>query len=256
MEGWTEAIFYRPGLPPPLDAAALADFLERFAACEMIGTEHPILWCRINFGERIDGRVRPFFCTRSPRPWPPWALRFFVLPRLLDALRTRSARSRRIPADLELLDCNLLEVVRIIRAKGCDAPARVSIGGYVSSSGSRCLEALAFFQSPEWMEPGGWQLDVGPIEIQKPGDTAAVCVGWMSLTLSGFGYYLPGFMGRWIAQAEEDPHVSELIELLRSAFPGSGSLPPKDLVALRREHPDFWPVGDPEAPLDWSWVPG
>lgn len=254
MSFWSEAVFYRPGPPPPLTAHGLAGFLDRLAACPALRADEPLAYARVNFGKRIDGRVRPF--EKEVQTWPPRVFNALETLRLVRPGRTRVMKQVDLPADLEVHGADLPRFADELRANGERIPARVAVGGDLTPGVSTLLSSPSSPENQQGWCPQCWSLTVGPVELYALGDDdPPVRAAWFGFAFSGPGYLYPESLGEWIARVEDQPAVREVTDACRAAFPTSGQTPPADLVALRTQRPSLWPVGDPGAPLDWSWGP-
>lgn len=232
MSFFTGLVFYRPCSPPPITADDLSRLVGRIVESGML-TDSGLRALKLKFGESIDQDDDGLLWTEE------------TVPGVSELCEVEWDVHLERTTLRQMLDSLASDDRRVYRAfLGLGAPT----GGV--------LRPITRENSPENEIdycPYSLSLEIGPIESYDLQSEAPLHVGWIGLTLSGYGYLYPWTLADVVRRLEAAPEIQRLAEICRSFWPVPADPPPADIVGLRREFRRLWPYGDFEKPWDWYW---
>jgi hypothetical protein len=96
-------------------------------------------------------------------------------------------------------------------------------------------------------------MEIGPILSCDLGCEAPFHVGWVSVSLSGYGYLYPWSFAELVQRAEGHPAIGRMTDLCRATWPVDAGRPDQQLKKLRKQMGDLWPYPKIDRPWDWYW---
>jgi hypothetical protein len=106
--------------------------------------------------------------------------------------------------------------------------------------------------------PDLWAMEIGPIEtasFSEPADTigAPAQVGWIGVSISGYGYLFPWTFTELVQKAERNPGMQKVMQMCKTTWPvPPGRVEPR-IVKLRKQLGPLWPYPQHDLPWDWYW---
>ncbi|HEY1066463.1 MAG TPA: hypothetical protein VGE52_10155 [Pirellulales bacterium] len=97
------------------------------------------------------------------------------------------------------------------------------------------------------------RLTVEPADNEENDGLLRYPVGWMELSVSGFGWLFPWTLRQAKDKMESRPEFQALMELCRTTWPMTPQLPDEQTIAMRKAMGGLWPYDDLRRPHDWSW---
>jgi len=98
-----------------------------------------------------------------------------------------------------------------------------------------------------------WSLALGPVDVCSLRRDRAAPVGWMELSLHGYGYLYPWTFRDLVERARESKEIAEAVAACSSLWPVSAAAPTKIERAARASLEELWPYDGTDIPLDWHW---
>ena len=99
---------------------------------------------------------------------------------------------------------------------------------------------------------GDWTCEIGPIQSFDLRSDEPLQVGWISVSLSGYGYLYPWSFADLVERVEADPGMRRVAELCRKSWPVPVELPDDGIRELRQKVGGLWPY-PADLPWDWYW---
>ncbi len=96
-------------------------------------------------------------------------------------------------------------------------------------------------------------IHLGPVTQLDIENQFSYEVGWMSLSLSGYGSIYPIPREEFVGRLVSCPPVHSSMEFCRTRWPVPPEQPAPEVVQLRRQMGDLWIGEDYESPWDWRW---
>ena len=143
----------------------------------------------------------------------------------------------------EMIDALATDGRRIYRA-------HVSLGTPIDA----VLQPVTRINSPENeldFCPDSLSVDTGPIE--RHGCDFRAFVGWIGLSLSGYGYLFPWTCRDVFQRLENTPEIRHIAEVCRSFWPVAPKLVEDRIVEVRKELGELWPYENLDKRWDWYW---
>jgi hypothetical protein len=98
-----------------------------------------------------------------------------------------------------------------------------------------------------------WFMEIGPIISCDLGSEDLFHVGWLSVSLSGYGYLYPWTFAELVQRAEGDSSIRRVTELCRATWPVEAGRRDRRQKTLRKRMGDLWPYPEIDRPWDWYW---
>lgn len=225
--------YYRPGPAPHMPAADLARFLECFAASGVLKESAICHVAKVKFGDAIDQ-------DDEPSTWNE--------PTANECVFT----SAEIEWDLEWRGAGLAEFAALLRERSGDIyRAHINLG--------QAKKAISDALIRESVEHGSslglwdWNLHIGPISRFSHESETEYEVGWIEVTLWGYGSMFPWKPRELIDCALAFPEVASVLDLCRETWPVQAEAPNEEWQSMRRDLGDYWPYPSVDIPIDWCW---
>lgn len=130
--------------------------------------------------------------------------------------------------------------------------AHASLGGTIDA----VLHPITRTNSPENDRdfcPDSVSLNIGPIEIYDLACEAPALVGWVGVSLSGYGYLFPWTFRDVFNRLEATPDIQRIKNVCRSFWPVPPEPPDTRIVELRPQLGELWPYKTFDRQWDWYW---
>jgi hypothetical protein len=227
----TELHFYRPTDPPIVTGGSLAEFVRAFqnlGLCEEKGSRA----VRLKFGEAIDQDEKP-----SAVYEPVNSVVYSVSEIEWDA----AEQCESVSSVQTLLAAIRKPIYR----------AHLELGAATDD----VIEQLKRVNSPDndtdlWLT--GWGLHIEPI-LSASFTTETYFIGWISVSISGYGYLFPWTFSDLVQRAEAHPGIRQLKELCRRTWPVEARSPTPQQQEVRKQMGELWPYDRIDLRWDWYW---
>ncbi len=225
-------MFYRPGTPPRVTGASLARFVRAFA---QLGVAKPqvSLGSSVKFGRGINQDTRL-------SSWIKWI--------------GGIGKHREIKWDLDWQPQSTAKLADVLDKN--DRPiyrAHLSLGPLTDE----IAEGVHRVGSPDnkyELTPDSWSLEIGPVDCYSlETEDQLFRVGWIEVSLSGYGYLFPWTFRDLLQRAERLPGIRKVMDLCRSTWPVPSALPDQKTKKLRTRMGELWPYHTVDLPGDWYW---
>lgn len=234
MSFYSSLLYYRPCKPPRITGRDLARFVTAVKSLGILqdaGYQH----CNVKFGSAIDQDDGNMDASVE------------VLP----GLRTIAQKKW----DLDKYTKSLDEIIRLLEPQGESVyRAHLGFGRLIDP----VAEAISRVDSPENeinFTPCDLALEFGPVRCAMLGSDEIWQVGWIKVSLHGYGYLWPWTFRELIARAEGLPEISRLTDLCRTFWPIEAEQRKvgEESIAQRKEMGQLWPYDEIDRPWDWFW---
>lgn len=235
MSFYTSLFYYRPGTPPTSTGADLAGFVASFASLGLADEDGPIGY-RVKLGRAIDQDERP-------TDWDESMTSDGVI-----------SVARRIEFDAEETDLLTLAQLAesLARLDGSIYRADLDLGHVVQPVLSRTKRSPSE-ENDVALTLTHWGLQIGPILSHALGGEGAYMVGWIAVTMHGYGYLYPWGLRELVDRVEASPGIRGLMDLCREAWPIGPEKPPRGVVSARKKMGELWPYARADLSWDWYW---
>jgi hypothetical protein len=98
-----------------------------------------------------------------------------------------------------------------------------------------------------------WSMELGPVMSCNLATERPYHVGWIAVSLSGFGYLHPRSFRDLIERAEALEPIRALLGLCRTTWPVAPRRPSRRVVKACKAMAELWPYARPDQPSDWFW---
>jgi len=233
MSFFTSLTYYRPCEPPTITANDLARFIKEIHDAGVL-TDRGLYWLYVRFGESIDQDESPASSAE-------------------DADSQMSIMSQ-IEWDLDLSCADgISEIIDSLSGDNRRVyRARIALGAPVVT----VLKPITRTDSPENecdFCPDSISIEVGPIEIYKLGCDFRAFVGWIGISLSGYGYLFPWTFRDVLDRIERSPEIQRIAGLCRSFWPVPLRPIEDRIITVRKELGQLWPYENFARDWDWYW---
>ncbi len=99
----------------------------------------------------------------------------------------------------------------------------------------------------------GWSLSIGPTVLSSLAWDRSCVVGWANFSLSGPGYFYPESFDQWVERCGNFPLLNKIKAACERQLPCSTDRAPRGVIKARQSIEHFDPLGEPKAPLRWTW---
>jgi hypothetical protein len=235
MSFYTGINFTRPLRPPQITGSNLADFFARLFALNLIKPTHQI-GIQLRFGDRIDADDKPINYLEPTSD-------------LISSVRT-------IKLDVDESDQSPDQMLSLLRK--CSQPiyrAFISLGS-ATNAFYRYMEVPEFANSdPDSLALDSWSFSIAPISSRSLSSDQDFNVGWIALTLSGYGHIYPWPWPQLAAHIASHPDIARAMDLCRSTWPVPSLAPDRAAIKQRQAMGDLWPFpNELKRPWDWFWT--
>ncbi|MBM4031371.1 MAG: hypothetical protein FJ291_06240 [Planctomycetes bacterium] len=232
MSFFTSLKLYRPTPPPVIVGRDLAAFVRAF---QTLGAARPegMFDLEVKFGKSIDQDDKPttYEVTVDKSVSEVHAIEW-------DVKETLSSAN-------EVVDA-------LGRLHGRVYRAGVPLGT-VSEPVRQALNRVNSQENEIDLALDTWTLGIGPVSVGSLSADQVAVVGWIDVSLSGYGYLYPWTLCGLIERAEALPQVQRLMALCRDTWPVKPAVPPRRIQRARKAIGELWPYPRFDTPWDWYW---
>jgi hypothetical protein len=234
LGAYSGLLFYRPRTPPRVTGRSLAELVNGHRALGVAVESGPI-GMSLKFGAAIDQDERP---TTWDEP--------------IDESGTIRV-SREIEWDVRR-DCDSLSALVEALATQDESIYRAHL--MLGSVADPVRACLAGPETPEADAGPGfdvWSFSIEPIQSYDPETEEPFWVGWMAVSLSGFGTFYPHSPREFVDRAGTHQGIRGLTDLCRRLWPVEPGRPERTIQKLRQRMGALWPYARTDLPWDWYW---
>lgn len=235
MSQTTTLVFARPTKPPIVTGPQLADFVDAVANLGILANpQETLTQVRIKHGKRIDSDKKPSSGIE-------------------DDGTGRGGWFREITWDVKNVDCRLDDALRSLREKN-QPVYRGSISlGTISKNAIEAISRVSTPRDKHDLELWDFGVQLEPQVIADHENDIECMVGWMSVTIWGYGLLYPWKPADMMARITAQPLLAKLADLCRKTWPVTPEKPSSKAIRNRTEMPSVWIGQDFDAPYDWRW---
>jgi len=231
MSNFTSFTWLRPQKPPRITTTELAAFVTAIRATGIVQDRALPCTVHVRYGRAIDRNAKPtsrFVSTyRNVGYYKDirWSVNQQVAgAEIADLLAAREASIYRAWIDLGPLNASLYDT----------------------------LHRQPDEQNQQSLTPDGLSLSLGPVECCDLRSERAWQLGWIALSLGGYGYLWPWTLRDWVARADAHPLIQAMQQACEAAWPLPPEPPTAEAIMNRAELGSLFPY-EIDAPLGWRW---
>lgn len=232
MSFFTTLEFYRPTKPPVITGESLAHFIRSFEGLKVSDAGQGIS-LKLKFGDAIDQ-------DEQPTTWD-------------EPVNDVVSVSKEIEWDMQRGFRSSAEVAEAL------TPAEQPIYRAFVRLGSATADVCQQVNRKNSLENridlalDSWALEIEPIVSGSLACEEHFVVGWISVSLSGYGYLFPWKFCDLIERAEGHAGIRQVTDLCKATWPVPAIPPTRSQIDGRRLMGELWPYSRPELPMDWYW---